>query len=142
MSRSTLLFSAPWVEWLRLGPDGRYLYHYWFFRKATTPKRLPEPFGSLVAQKNGELLRTVIWWCLRARKEEYVEVVDNDDVRVEFAFVLEEVLKDLSRWCGPETGRFPGLAEEVETELDRWLRYSRLDFSGKSRHAIRNPTQR
>ena len=117
------------AEWLRLGSDGRFLYHYWCFRRATNPTRLPAPFSSVASTKDIELLRTLIWWCLRARKEEYVEVAENDVVRIEYGFVVEEVLKDLRGWCGPEIEQFPGIAAEVEKELDQWLKYSRLDLS-------------
>jgi hypothetical protein len=117
------------ADLLRLGSDGRFFYHYWCFRRATNPTRLPAPFSSLASTKDIELLRILIWWCLRARKEEYVEVAENDVVRIEYGFVVEEVLKELKGWCGPEIERFPGLAAEVEKELDRWLKYSRLDLS-------------
>jgi hypothetical protein len=117
------------VEWLRLGPDGRFLYHYWCFRRAAKPTRLPEPFAQLVQTKDIELLRTVIWWCLRARREEFIEVPQDESVRVEYGFVVEEVLKDLKGWCGAEIERFPGINGEVERELDKWLRYSHLDLS-------------
>ena len=120
---------AALVEWLRLGSDGRYFYHYWCFRRATTPSRLPDPFSTVANKKDVQLLRTLIWWCLRARREEYVEVAENDNVRVEYGFVVEEVLKDLKGWCGAEIEHFPGVADEVEKELDRWLRHSRLDLS-------------
>jgi hypothetical protein len=122
---------AALVDWLRLGEDGRFFYHYWCFRRATRPTRLPDPFWGLATTKDLELLRTVIWWCLRARKEEYVEVAENDSVRVEYGFIVEEVLKDLKGWCGADVEHFPGVAAEVERELDRWLRYSRLDFSAE-----------
>ena len=54
--------------------------------------------------KNGDrdLLRTVIWWCIRARREEYVEVRTNERVQIAFPFVVEQVLEDLKGWCGPE----------------------------------------
>jgi hypothetical protein len=50
---------------------------------------------------------------------------------VEYGFIVEEVLKDLKGWCGADVEHFPGVAAEVERELDRWLRYSRLDFSAE-----------
>jgi hypothetical protein len=122
---------AALVEWLRLGSDGRYFYHYWCFRRATNPTRLPDPFSTVVSKQDLQLLRTLIWWCLRARREGYVEVAENDSVRVEYGFVVEEVLKDLKGWCGADIDHFPGVADEVEKELDRWLRYSRLDLSAE-----------
>jgi len=103
---------AALVEWLRLGSDGRYFYHYWCFRRATNPARLPDPFSTVVIKKDLQLLRTLIWWCLRARREEYVEVAENDGVRVEYGFVVEEVLKDLKGWCGAKIDHFPGVADE------------------------------
>ena len=81
------------LEWLRLGKDGRYLFHYWSFRRASTPTKLPDPFSHLLARRDSDLLRTVVWWSLRARREEYIEVRQNEPVRIEFAFVVEEVLK-------------------------------------------------
>jgi hypothetical protein len=117
------------VDWLRLGSDGRFFYHYWCFRRATSPTQLPAPFSALASTKDIELLRILIWWCLRARKEEYVEVAENDVVRIEYGFVVEEVLKELRGWCGPAIEQFPGVAAEVEKELDAWLKYSRLDLS-------------
>ncbi len=122
---------AAIVEWLRLGPDGQYLYHYWCFRRPGVQSRLPQPFSSLTTKNDIQLLRTLIWWCLRARKEEYVEVAENNDVRVEYGFVVEEVLNDLEKWCGPEIVQFPNIGAEVEREFDRWLKYSQLDLSAE-----------
>ena len=55
--------------------------------------------------------------------------MENDVVRIEYEFVVEEVLKDLKGWCGSEIDQFPAVAAEVEKELNGWLRYSRLDMS-------------
>jgi len=119
---------AAVLEWLRLGSDGRFLFHYWYFRKATTPSRLPEPFGNLAKTKDLDLLRTVVWWCLRARRETYVDVRQNEPVRIEFAFVVEQVFEDLKRWCGAEIDQLPDVTGEIERELNRWLVYSGLEL--------------
>jgi hypothetical protein len=73
------------VHQLRLGTDVEYLYHYVAFRWAKEPSRLPNPFGNIGNNKNVDLLRTLMWWCVRARREEYVEVRPNDPVRIEFS---------------------------------------------------------
>jgi hypothetical protein len=117
------------VKWLRLGPNGSHFYHYWCFRRAKEPTLLPDPFAHLAQTKDIELLRTVIWWCLRGRREEFIEAPQNENVRVEYEFVVEEVLKDLKGWCGREIERFHGINGEVERELDAWLKYSHLDPS-------------
>jgi len=49
-------------------------------------------------------------------------------VRIEFAFVVEEVLNNLKGWCGEEIGQFPDITGEIERELNKWLEYSRLDL--------------
>lgn len=116
------------VQRLRLGSNAEYLYHYSVFRWAKEPSQLPNPFGNIGKNKNLEVLRTLIWWCLRARREEYVEVRPKEPVRVEFAYVVEEVVQDLKRWSGPEIEEIEDLTGEVERELNRWLSYSRLEF--------------
>ena len=114
---------------LRLGEDARYLYQYWAFRRAKTPSELPPPFERIARTQNLELLRTLIWWCIRARKEQYVEVRPNEPVRVAFDYVVEEVVQDLKGWCGNQIENFPDIGGEVERELTAWLAYSRLDLS-------------
>jgi hypothetical protein len=117
------------LEWLRLGADGRYLFHYRSFRRAKASTRLPEPFAHLVQKHDFNLLRTVIWWCLRARKEVYVEVSQDEPVRIEFAFVVDAVLKSLKVWYGNDIESFPDITGEIERELNQWLKYSYLDQS-------------
>lgn len=120
---------ASLLSRLRLGPDARYLFHYWRFRRAKSPSKLPAPFGDLIQTRDRDLLRTVIWWCLRARREEYVEVRLNEPVRIEFSFVVEQVLQDLRGWCGPEIDQVRDVGGEIERELNLWLSYSRLEFT-------------
>ena len=115
------------LTWLRLGPDARYLFHYWSFRRAKSPSKLPIPFGDVLKTGDRDLLRTIIWWCLRARREVYVEVRPNEPVRIEFAFVVEQILEDLKGWCGPEIEQHPDITGEIERELNEWLTYSRLE---------------
>jgi hypothetical protein len=116
------------VQRLRLGSNAEYLYHYSIFRRGEEPSRLPNPFGNISKNKNFEVLRTLIWWCLRARREKYVEVQPKEPVRIEFAYVIEEVVQDLKRWSGPEIEEIEDLTGEVERELNNWLSYSRLEF--------------
>ena len=116
------------VHRLRLGTTAEYLYHYSAFRWAKKPSKLPNPFGNIGNNKNLDLLRTLIWWCVRARREEYVEVRPNEPVRVEFGYIVGEILHDLKGWCGPEIEEIPDLNGEVERELNSWLSYSRLEF--------------
>jgi hypothetical protein len=116
------------IHRLRLGANAEYLYHYFAFRKAKEPSKLPNPFGNIGANRNVDLLRTLILWCVRARREEYVEVRPNEPVRVEFAYIVEQILHDLKFWCGPEIDQIPDLNGEVERELNNWLSYSRLEF--------------
>lgn len=116
------------AEWLRLGPDGRFLYHYWCFRRGT-PMRLPAPFNDVAKRKDVHLLRTVIWWCLRNRKEEFIEAPPNETPRVEYDFVVRQISGELKRCCGNEIEQFPGVDGHIEYELDEWLKYSRLDPS-------------
>jgi hypothetical protein len=112
---------------LRLGEDARFLHHYWFFRKATTPTKLPSPLGE--ATRNGELdtIRRVIWWLLRASREQYVQVTAGEPVRIEFEWLVEKILDELSAWCGPEVQHVPAVAGEIESELNRWLAYSQVE---------------
>ncbi|MEK7993828.1 MAG: hypothetical protein AAB403_08515 [Planctomycetota bacterium] len=112
---------------LRLGGNAQYLFHYWWFRRAKACAKLPAPFGDVARTRNDDLLKTVIWWCLRARREEYVEIRPNEPVRIEFTFVVEQVLEDLKGWCGPEIEQVPDITGEVERELNEWLAYSRLE---------------
>jgi hypothetical protein len=114
------------VHQLRLGTNAEYLYHYVAFRWAKEPSRLPNPFGNIGNSKNLDLLRTLIWWCVRARREEYVEVRPNDPVRFEFGYIVGRILDDLKGWCGPEVEQIPDLNVQIERELDNWLSYSRL----------------
>jgi hypothetical protein len=130
---------AALLEWLRIGPDGRYLFHYRFFRRSKAPAQLPDPFDHLVQKRDVSLLRTVIWWCLRARKEEYVDVSQDEGVRIEFAFVVDAVLKSLKGWCGNDIERFPDLTGEIERELNQWLKYSYLDLSLDDAESSLNP---
>ncbi len=112
---------------LRVGEDARYLHHYCAFRWAKPSSELPPPFERIGKTANRELLRTLIWWCIRSRREMYVEVRPKEPVRVEFAFVVGQVLQDLNGWCGPSIETFPEVDNEVENEFNAWLRYSRLD---------------
>lgn len=113
---------------LRLGSSAEYLHHYSAFRWATKPSQLPNPFGNIDKNKNFDLLRTLIWWCVRARREEYVEVRPKEPVRIEFAYVVEEIIQDLKHWVGPGIEEIDDLVGEVERELNSWLSYSRLEF--------------
>jgi hypothetical protein len=124
------------LESLRLGEDARYLYHYWFFRKATAPTALPAPLGN--AGPNGEMdsIRRIIWWSIRARREQYVQVTSAEPVRIEFEWVVEAILRELPGWCGADVNVTPGLAAEVETELNRWLTYSQVETGGTTDAAL------
>jgi hypothetical protein len=117
------------VRGLRLGENAEYLYHYVAFRWAKEPTKLPNPFGNIGHNRNIDLLRTLIWWCIRSRSEEYVEVRPNEPVHIEFGYVVGQVLQDLKGWCGPEIEQIASLTSEIEDELNRWLRYSRLDLA-------------
>lgn len=117
------------VRGLRLGENAEYLYHYVAFRWAKEPTKLPNPFGNISHNRNIDLLRTLIWWCIRSRSEEYVEVRPNEPVHIEFGYVVGQVLQDLKGWCGPEIEQIASLTSEIEDELNRWLRYSRLDLA-------------
>jgi len=117
------------ISKLRLGEDARYLHHYSAFRKASTPTQLPPPFDRIAKAGNNDLLRDLIWWCVRARKEQYVEARSGEQVRIEFAYVIGQVIRDLTGWCGSEIEAFPGLIDLVERGLSEWLVYSRLDLS-------------
>jgi len=114
---------------LRVGDDARHLHAYSAFRWAKAPSELPPPFDRLAKTQDVNLLRTLIWWCVRNRKEEYVEVRPNEPVHIEFAFVVDQVLEDLKGWCGSQIEAFPNIADEVEREFNSWLRYSRLDLT-------------
>lgn len=114
---------------LRVGEDARFLHQYWVFRWAKAPCELPPPFDRVAKVKDVDLLRTLIWWCVRNRKEEYVEVRPNEPVRIEFAFVVDQVLEDLKGWCGPQIEAVPDIVGEIERGLNAWLRYSRLDLT-------------
>ena len=118
------------VRRLRLGANAEYLYHYVVFRWAKEPTKLPNPFGNIGTNRNLDLLRTLIWWCIRARREEYVEVRPKEPVRVEFGYIVEEILHDLKGWCGPEIEQISTLNDQIEDELNSWLPYSRLDVGG------------
>jgi hypothetical protein len=116
---------------LRLGISAEYLHHYSAFRWAPKPIKLPNPFGHIDKNRNPDLLRILIWWCVRARKEEYVEVRPHEPVRIEFAYVVEEIISDLKHWAGTDIEDFPDLTGEVERELNSWLAYSKLDHAGE-----------
>lgn len=125
------------VDALRLGPDARYLYHYWSFRKASsTPTKLPPPLGDAAHTGDLETIRRVIWWLLRARREQYVQVASNEPVRIEFDWLVEKLLDELSAWCGPGVQNIPGVAAEVESELNRWLAYSQVESGSTDEAAI------
>ncbi len=117
------------LRWLRLGPDARYLFHYNQFRRAKRPVKLSGSFANIVKNRDVELLRTLIWWCIRARKEEYIETRPNEPVRIEFPFLLEKVLEDVKGWAGAGVDEIADVPAEVELEVDKWLRYSRLELS-------------
>jgi hypothetical protein len=99
------------------------------FRKAKSPNLLLPPFGNIAKHSDADRLRTLIWWCIRARREEYIEVRPKEPVRIEFAFVIEKVVEDLKGWCGTEIEQLSDLTGEVERELNAWLSYSRLEPS-------------
>ena len=120
---------AALLRGLRLGDDARYLSHYSMFRKAKSPNLLLPPFGNIAKHSDADRLRTLIWWCIRARREEYIEVRPKEPVRIEFAFVIEKVVEDLKGWCGTEIEQLSDLTGEVERELNAWLSYSRLEPS-------------
>ncbi len=117
------------LVWLRLGPDALFLSHYYTFRRTKPPTTLPGSFSKIVKNGDRDLLRTVIWWCIRARREEYVEVRPNERVQIAFPFVVEQVLEDLKGWCGPEIEQMSDVTGEIERELNQWLTYSRLELS-------------
>jgi hypothetical protein len=119
------------LDALRLGKDARFLHHYWFFRKATAPSKLPPPLGDAAQKGELDAIRRVIWWLLRARREQYVQVAAGEPVRIEFEWLVEKILDELSAWCGPEVQNVPAVAGEVESELNRWLGYSQVE-SGSS----------
>ena len=129
-------FLAQVLDSLRLESDARYLHHYWFFRKtSSTPTRLPAPLGDAGRKKDLDAIRRIIWWSLRVRREQYVKVATGEPVvRIEFEWVLEKILDELAAWCGADLGTIPGLAGEVESELNRWLNYSQIE-SGSSDEA-------
>jgi hypothetical protein len=81
---------AALLKQLRVGTNAEYLYHYSAFRWAKQPCKLPNPFGALENNKNLDLLRVLIWWCIRARREEYIEVRPHEPVRVEFGYIVEQ----------------------------------------------------
>src|SRR5262249_22811260 len=125
------------LDSLRLGSDARYLYHYWFFRKAgSAPTTLPAPLGNAGPNRDLEAIRRIIWWSIRARREQYVQVASAEPVRIEFEWVVEAILRELPGWCGADVNVAPGLAEEVEGELNRWLTYSQVESGGTTESAL------
>jgi hypothetical protein len=125
------------LDSLRLGSDARYLYHYWFFRKTSgAPTTLPAPLGNAGQNGDLELIRRIIWWSLRARREQYVQVASGEPVRIEFEWVVEAILRELPAWCGADVNVLPGLAGEVESELNRWLTYSQVESGGTTEVAL------
>jgi hypothetical protein len=44
------------------------------------------------------------------------------------SYVVERILRDLKRWCGPEVEQIPALNGELEREVNGWLSYSRLEL--------------
>ena len=114
------------VDLLRLDSDSRFLRHYWLFRrsKVLRPESLAPPLSNAIHSEERTDLRRVIWWCLRARREEYVEIRPQEPVRVEFSFLVEQILDDLQNLFGSQ---LPGdAASDIETELNAWLTYSGL----------------
>jgi hypothetical protein len=125
------------LESLRLGSDARYLYHYWFFRKTSAaPTTLPAPLGNAGHNGDIEAIRRIIWWSIRARREQYVQVASAEPVRIEFEWVVEAILRELPGWCGADVNVLPGLAAEVEVELNRWLTYSQVESGGTTEVAL------
>jgi hypothetical protein len=120
-------FLQQLLDDLRLGPNAEHLYHYWFFRKATAPTKLPPPFGDAGARKDTEALRTVIWWSLRRRSEQFVQPPTSEPLRIEFEYVVERTLAELPSWCGADIRTSPTLASDVEASLNRWLSYSHIE---------------
>ena len=110
--------------------SARYLYHYWFFRRhLKKPSQLPPPFDRAVEREDWDLIRRVIWWSLRSRREEYIEISQAEPVRVEFAFLVETILHELPGWCGREVAQLTRLPGEVEAEINRWLKYSKIQVA-------------
>lgn len=118
------------LELLRLGTDARFLRAYYRFRRAKSPNSadLAPPLSSASRTGNQEDLRRVIWWCLRARREKYVDIPASGPVRIEFGYLVEAVLEDLAEWLGTEGGA-DTLAPDVEVEVNQWLTYSCLQDS-------------
>jgi hypothetical protein len=111
------------LEVLRLEGDARFLPHYWAFRRAKTqrPEDLAAPLSHAIREDNAENFRRVIWWIIRARREEYVELRAGGPVRIEFAFLVDAVLADLMLWYGPELQDTDQVAPDVEAEINQWL---------------------
>lgn len=125
------VFLEQILQDLCLGKDAAHLYHYWFFRKATTPVALPAPFGDAGQRNDLEAVRTVIWWTLRKRTEQFVQTPPGEPIRIEFEYVVEQTLAEIATWCGADIRSMPGLAGDVEAHLNRWLSFSRIE-SGSS----------
>lgn len=119
------------IAQLRLGPDARFFEHYAAFKKAKSPTRLPDPFGSITSDSE-ELIRTLAYWCIRARREQYVDVPVTGPVRIEFGYVVDNVMEDMRRWSTPSIASSPKIAFAVETELNNWLSTSYLQAPSDS----------
>ena len=115
------------VDLLRLDSDSRFLRHYWLFRrsKVLRPESLAPPLSNAIHSEGRTNLRRVIWWCLRARREKYVEVRPQEPARVEFSFLVERISYDLQKLFG-SSQLLGDAASEIETELNGWLTYSGL----------------
>jgi hypothetical protein len=121
------------LEMLRLGGDARFLLAYFLFKRAKSPNPddLLPPLSSALRAGNQENLRRVILWCVRARREKYVDVPASEPVRIEFSFLVKEVLEDLAGWFEGDQ-LTDALALDVEAEVNQWLTYSCLQDSSES----------
>lgn len=115
------------LESLGLGDDARYLLHYWYFRRAKSPTKLPAPIGEAGPRNDLEHIRRTIWWAIRGHRDQYVQVVPGESIRVEFSHIVELVLSEMRGWVGATPATTQNLAGEIESELNRWLTYSRIE---------------
>jgi len=111
--------------------NGGFIKQYSSFLKPGT-KPSPESLGIQICGREGDRyidnLRRIIYWIIRKNRYKYVEENEENAIITNFEFLVDDVMKELTKWCRESDLRlYPDLIEEIENQINLWLQYSCLD---------------
>ena len=111
-------------EALGLGADGKYIR---VFKETIIPKK-PKKLNLQFVDKHGEVnwenVDRLIIWMIRRRRDRYVDVDEDGAAKVEFPYLISEILKEVPIWTGIQFPDVDALKERIEDQINCWLDYS------------------